>query len=159
MTAGERLASELARRWPLGVCLVVDDLHHLTSHTDGRRLVIALWRGRCLEDARYGGTVCGTNDELEKWTVNLHPFASAAITSVKVTIERFDGSPPPGVWVAVASRGRGHDGARVAPVNPDRWPGRAVLSSRFRVEERAVRGVRAAMSVLGRNGWTSRAEG
>ena len=36
------LLSELARRWPLGVCLVVDDAHHVTATQEGARLLAQL---------------------------------------------------------------------------------------------------------------------
>ena len=42
----EWLMAELARRWPLGVCLVIDDVHHLTSTADGERLL-----GQLVDDA------------------------------------------------------------------------------------------------------------
>ena len=38
----ERLMAEMSRRWPLGVCLVVDDAHHLAATGDGERLLARL---------------------------------------------------------------------------------------------------------------------
>src|SRR5215207_1246385 len=36
------LVSELARRWPLGMCLVLDDAHHVARSDDGVRLLAQL---------------------------------------------------------------------------------------------------------------------
>ena len=40
------LLAELGRRWPLGVCVVVDDVHHVCGHDEGVRLL-----GRLVTDA------------------------------------------------------------------------------------------------------------
>lgn len=52
---------------------------------------------------RFGGTVCGSNDELKKFTVNLAPYSAANITEVHISIQEFDASPPPGVWTQVGA--------------------------------------------------------
>ena len=36
------LLAELARRWPLGICVVVDDAHHVTATVEGARLLTQL---------------------------------------------------------------------------------------------------------------------
>jgi LuxR family maltose regulon positive regulatory protein len=41
-TSPEELIAELGRRWPLGVCLVVDDAHHVVASVDGARVLARL---------------------------------------------------------------------------------------------------------------------
>jgi DNA-binding SARP family transcriptional activator len=38
----DRLLAELARRWPMGVCLVLDDVHHVAASADSERLLTRL---------------------------------------------------------------------------------------------------------------------
>ncbi|MEO5900212.1 MAG: hypothetical protein ABIR68_08775 [Ilumatobacteraceae bacterium] len=52
---------------------------------------------------KYGGTVCGHNDELKKYTVDLAPYSSSAITEVHISIQEFDASPPPGAWMQIGA--------------------------------------------------------
>jgi LuxR family maltose regulon positive regulatory protein len=41
----EWITAELARRWPMGVCLVLDDVHHLTDTAEGERVLSRLVTG------------------------------------------------------------------------------------------------------------------
>ena len=50
-----------------------------------------------------GGTVCGVNDELKKYTVDMSPYSSPSIVSVHISIQEFDASPPPGAWVQMGA--------------------------------------------------------
>jgi DNA-binding SARP family transcriptional activator len=41
----DRLTAELSRRWPMGVCVVLDDVHHVTSTRDGEQMLARLVDG------------------------------------------------------------------------------------------------------------------
>ena len=44
-SSADWLLAELSRRWPLGVCVIVDDVHHVCRHDEGARLVSRLVTG------------------------------------------------------------------------------------------------------------------
>jgi hypothetical protein len=53
--------------------------------------------------SKHGGTVCGVNDELRQYNVNLAPYSHSQLVEVRVSIQQFDASPPPGEWVQVGA--------------------------------------------------------
>jgi DNA-binding SARP family transcriptional activator len=112
MVSAEWLLAELGRRWPLGVCVVVDDVHHVCAREDGARLVSRLvsdapssvhfvlagrTRPRGLARARLAGEVL----EIGEDQLSL----SSAETVELARLHRVDPSVPAAVggWPAAAS--------------------------------------------------------
>src|SRR5262249_6919649 len=52
---------------------------------------------------KYGGTVCGGNDELKRVHLDLAPHSSSSIDHVPIPIAQSHATPPPGVWVQVGA--------------------------------------------------------